>query len=70
MACIAIPNPRFPPGDAVGEADVVLAAIGALAPEVVAELEAIAWWDWEHERLRECLDDFKDLRRFLARHGR
>ncbi len=37
---------------------------------IAEEIEAIAWWDWEHERLRECLDDFKDLRRFLARHGR
>jgi len=37
---------------------------------IAEEIEAIAWWDWDHERLQESLDDFKDLRRFLARHGR
>lgn len=37
---------------------------------IAEAIEAIAWWDWEHERLREYLDDFKDLRRFLDRHGR
>ena len=30
MACIAIPNALFPPGDAVAEADLVLGSIGEL----------------------------------------
>lgn len=31
-------------------------------PEAVAErLEALAWWDWSHEKLRESLSDFRAL---------
>lgn len=31
-------------------------------PEPVAErLEALAWWDWGHEKLRESLSDFRAL---------
>jgi HAD superfamily hydrolase (TIGR01509 family) len=35
MTCIAIPNAHFPPGDAVEEADLVLASIAELTPGVV-----------------------------------
>lgn len=35
MACIAIPNERFPPGDAAEEADLVLASIRELTPDAV-----------------------------------
>jgi HAD superfamily hydrolase (TIGR01509 family) len=35
MACIAIPNAQFPPGDAVEEADLVLGSIEELAPSTV-----------------------------------
>jgi HAD superfamily hydrolase (TIGR01509 family) len=35
MACIAIPNAHFPPGDAVEEADLVLAGVGELTPAAV-----------------------------------
>ena len=35
MACIAIPNERFPPGEAAAEADLVLASIRELTPETV-----------------------------------
>jgi HAD superfamily hydrolase (TIGR01509 family) len=38
MACVAIPNPRFPPGDAVAEADVVLGSLGELTPALVESL--------------------------------
>jgi HAD superfamily hydrolase (TIGR01509 family) len=38
MTCIAIPNPTFPPGDAVAEADVVLGSLAELTPELWAEL--------------------------------
>jgi HAD superfamily hydrolase (TIGR01509 family) len=35
MACIAIPNAQFPPGDAVGEADLVLRSIAELSAAIV-----------------------------------
>ncbi len=41
-------------------------------PEPIAErLIALAWWDWPHERLREALEDFRQLRAeaFLEKHG-
>jgi HAD superfamily hydrolase (TIGR01509 family) len=38
MACIAIPNPHFPPGDAVAEADLVLGSLGELEPATVLAL--------------------------------
>jgi phosphonate metabolism protein (transferase hexapeptide repeat family) len=31
------------------------------APEIVAALERIAWWDWSHERLREGMADFRAM---------
>ncbi|MGQ3358864.1 MAG: chloramphenicol acetyltransferase [Phreatobacter sp.] len=40
--------------------------------EAVAErLEALAWWDWDHERLRQALPDFRTLpvEAFLEKHG-
>lgn len=31
-------------------------------PEAIADrLQALAWWDWEHARLRTALDDFRAL---------
>jgi phosphonate metabolism protein (transferase hexapeptide repeat family) len=41
-------------------------------PEDVAELLLrLAWWDWDHERLRLALPDFRSLpvEVFLERHG-
>jgi phosphonate metabolism protein (transferase hexapeptide repeat family) len=41
-------------------------------PNAVAErLMALAWWDWEHARLRGALEDFRTLsvEAFLERHG-
>ncbi|WP_406857677.1 DapH/DapD/GlmU-related protein [Alsobacter sp. KACC 23698] len=34
-------------------------------------LQALAWWDWDHERLRMALPDFRALSvdAFLERHG-
>lgn len=29
--------------------------------EIADRLEALAWWDWEHAKLRETLDDFRAL---------
>jgi phosphonate metabolism protein (transferase hexapeptide repeat family) len=41
-------------------------------PEPIAErLLALAWWDWEHVRLRAALTDFRSLsvEAFLEQHG-
>lgn len=40
-------------------------------PEIAARLLALAWWDWDHDRLRAALEDFRslDAEAFLARHG-
>jgi phosphonate metabolism protein (transferase hexapeptide repeat family) len=34
-------------------------------------LAALAWWDWEHERLHAALGDFRtlDVEAFLEKHG-
>ncbi|MDP1731965.1 MAG: DapH/DapD/GlmU-related protein [Devosia sp.] len=38
---------------------------------IAARLEALAWWDWEHSRLRGALEDFRSPRieAFLEKHG-
>jgi hypothetical protein len=40
-------------------------------PEIAERLIALAWWDWEHDRLRAALEDFRrlDARAFLERYG-
>ncbi|MGR3434489.1 MAG: chloramphenicol acetyltransferase [Shimia sp.] len=45
--------------------------IRARQPEAVAErLIALAWWDWDHARLRAALDDFRSMpaEAFLERY--
>ncbi|PRD44910.1 acetyltransferase [Phyllobacterium phragmitis] len=40
-------------------------------PDAIAQrMQALAWWDWPHERLRHALDDFRHLsaEAFLDRH--
>jgi phosphonate metabolism protein (transferase hexapeptide repeat family) len=40
-------------------------------PDTVGErLRALAWWDWEHARLRSALEDFRalDVEAFLEKH--
>ena len=34
-------------------------------------MDALAWWDWDHGRLRAALDDFRSLsaEAFLEKHG-
>jgi phosphonate metabolism protein (transferase hexapeptide repeat family) len=41
------------------------------SPEVAERISELAWWDWEHERLRRALDDFRNLNieEFLDKHG-
>ena len=46
--------------------------IGRRFGEIAAErLMALGWWDWEHERLRSALEDFRALpvEAFLEKHG-
>ncbi|MEM9144769.1 MAG: chloramphenicol acetyltransferase, partial [Pseudomonadota bacterium] len=40
-------------------------------PEIAERLMTLAWWDWDHERLRFALPDFRDLsvEAFLDKHG-
>jgi len=39
-------------------------------PKAIAQaLEATAWWDWDHATLTERMDDFRDLRVFLAKYA-
>jgi phosphonate metabolism protein (transferase hexapeptide repeat family) len=40
------------------------------APEVSSRIIALAWWDWNHERLAEAIGDMRALapEEFLARH--
>lgn len=38
--------------------------------EVAERLQALAWWDWDHDRLRAALEDFRqlDVEGFLDRY--
>ena len=40
-------------------------------PEIAARLIALGWWHWEHDRLRNTLEDFRglDALTFLERYG-
>ncbi|AYG64777.1 MULTISPECIES: DapH/DapD/GlmU-related protein [unclassified Rhizobium] len=40
-------------------------------PEVGARMDKLAWWDWDHDRLRTALADFRALSAedFLDRHA-
>ena len=32
-------------------------------------LQKIAWWDWDHNIIKERFEDFKDLRAFIKKYG-
>ena len=38
------------------------------APEVIADLLAIAWWNWSENLIRERADDFADVSRFIEKY--
>lgn len=38
-------------------------------PAIARAIEATAWWDWDHETLKQRLPDLCDVRRFLAMYG-
>ncbi len=39
--------------------------------KTVERYQALAWWEWDHARLRTALDDFRELsaEAFLEKHG-
>jgi len=39
--------------------------------EVAARMDALAWWDWDHDRLRTALVDFRELsaEEFVGKYG-
>jgi phosphonate metabolism protein (transferase hexapeptide repeat family) len=41
------------------------------APDVAERMLALAWWDWSHERLRQSLPDFRQMKAeaFLEKYG-
>lgn len=41
------------------------------APDIADRLMALAWWDWDHDRLRAALTDFRSLSaaEFLEKYG-
>ena len=60
--CLVFPQPAAREGRPVR----------ARLPEAVAgRLIALAWWDWDHARLRAALADFRALsaEAFLEKHG-
>lgn len=38
--------------------------------DIATELDALAWWDWDHDKLHAALDDFRTLAigDFIAKH--
>ena len=40
-------------------------------PESISNVvEKTMWWDWDHKTLKERLEDFKDLRKFIKKYGK
>jgi phosphonate metabolism protein (transferase hexapeptide repeat family) len=81
---VIMPGVRVGNGAVVGSNAVVTkdvppyAIVGGVAakvirqrfPRAIAEaIEATAWWDWDHDMLTERLEDFRDLRIFLAKYA-
>ncbi|MET4127688.1 chloramphenicol acetyltransferase [Roseovarius sp. MBR-6] len=42
-----------------------------LSPDLAERMMALAWWDWDHARLRASLDDFRALSaaEFIEKHA-
>jgi phosphonate metabolism protein (transferase hexapeptide repeat family) len=39
------------------------------AKEISEVLEQIKWWDWDYETIKERINDFKDIRKFIGKYG-
>jgi phosphonate metabolism protein (transferase hexapeptide repeat family) len=81
MPGVSIGNGAIVGSNAVVTRDVPAYAIAVGVParvvrtrfpaSIAARLEALAWWDWEHSRLRAALADFRllEIEAFLKKHG-
>lgn len=38
--------------------------------EIINSLEAIAWWNWSHQEIKQRLDDLKDIREFIYKYSK
>jgi len=36
----------------------------------IARLQDIAWWNWDHEKVKNALDDFKNIEQFIKKYGK
>jgi phosphonate metabolism protein (transferase hexapeptide repeat family) len=54
------------------------AIVGGVAAKVIRQrfprdialaIESTAWWDWDHDTLTERREEFRDMRRFLAKYA-
>ncbi len=39
------------------------------APEISAQLLAIAWWEWDRQMLEERFEDLRDINTFIEKYG-
>lgn len=81
MPGVTIGNGAIIGSNAVVTRDVAAFAIAVGVPartikqrfsdDIASRLDALAWWDWEHERLHAALKDFRSLpaEAFIERHG-
>ena len=81
---VIMPGVRIGNGAVVGSNSVVTkdvapyTIVGGVAAKLIRQrfpkaisqaLEDTAWWDWDHETLKERMPDFRDLRTFLAKYA-
>jgi len=37
--------------------------------EIIQELQKIAWWNWEYNKIENSLKEFKDINKFIQKYG-
>lgn len=84
--CIILPGVTVGNGAVIGAGGVVskdvapYQIVGGVPAKLIRErfdaetaqrLDKLAWWDWEHDQLRNALDDFRslDIEQFLKKHN-